>query len=347
MTQVPLPSLFRSWLMGDPAPAYVLGGEGARLSEMLAEGMVSRLRKAGETAEIVSWSAVDLERESPAVAWRSPSFFFRWRIFLLPDAGEWKQGPRKEILAYLESPDPSVLLVIPCSERKALKGFASVRGIRSSSLGEEDVVAAMADFAVSRAAEAGKKLPEEAAVFLARWVGVDYPRIKAEVGKLLSFAATRVEIGEEEIREVCVAGGAVDPFRLADALISRDTVRCIEGFRRFAASADSWDFHALVGAIAWSVRRKLVWAAQPGQGSGVRPFGKRVSFTAAKGMEILVALSRIDRGLKGGSGLTSEQVFEIELLKLLTQPSGPPGKAGPPSARRSFCEARPSSRPGR
>ncbi len=312
--------------MGDPAPAYVLGGEGARLSEMLAEGMVSRLRRAGETAELIHWSAADLERESPAVAWRSLSFFFRWRVFLLPDAGEWKQGPRKEILTYLESPDPSVLLVIPCSERKALKGFVSVRGVRSTTFGEEDVVAAMADFAISPAAEAGKTLPEEAAVFLARWVGADFPRIKAEVGKLLSFAATRGEIGEEEIREVCIAGGAVDPFRLAEDLMSRDTGRCIEGFRRFAASAESGDFHALVGAIAWSVRRKLAWAAQPGKGPWVRSFGKRGAFPAARGMEILVALSRIDRGLKGGSGLTPEQVFEIELLKLLGD--GPEDRLG-------------------
>lgn len=318
MTEVPLPSLFRSWLMGDPAPAYVLGGEGARLSEMLAEGIVSRLRQNGETAELIHWSLADLERESPAVAWRSPSFFFRWRVFLLPDAGEWKQRPRKEILTYLGSPDPFVLLVIPCSERKDLKGFASVRGVRSATPGEEEVVAAMADFAVSRAAEAGKTLPEEAAVFLARWVGADFPRIKAEVGKLLSYAATRGEIGEEEIREVCIAGGAADPFRLAEDLMSRDPGRCIEGFRRFAAGAESGDFHALVGAIAWSVRRKLAWAAQTGKGAGVRSFGKRGAFTAARGMEILVALSRIDRGLKGGSGLTPEQVFEIELLKLLT-----------------------------
>ena len=33
------------------APAYVLGGEGARLSEMVAQGLVSRFRKEGETVK--------------------------------------------------------------------------------------------------------------------------------------------------------------------------------------------------------------------------------------------------------------------------------------------------------
>jgi hypothetical protein len=49
----------------------------------------------------------------------------------------------------------------------------------------------------------------------------------------------------------------------------------------------------------------------------MRPEGRGGPFTAERGAEILQALSRIDRGLKGGSGLTPEQVFEIHLLKLL------------------------------
>lgn len=317
MKASPVPSMFRSWVLGDPAPAYVLGGEGARVAEMLAEGLVSRFREQGDTVELVHWSVTDLERESPAGTWRSPSFFFRWRVFLLADAGEWKKGPRKEILSYLECPEPSVLLVIPCSDRRARSLFASVRGIRTAFPGEEDVVAAMADFAVSLAAGEGKRLSGDAAVFLARWVGSDFPRFRSEMGKLLSFAAAKEEIGEEEIREVCVAGGMVDPFRLADDLMAQDRKRCLEGFRRFAAGAETGDYHALVGAIAWSVRRKLAGDTKQGKGTGMRPGRKGASSSAARGARILTALSRIDRNMKGGSGLTPEQVFEIGLLNLL------------------------------
>jgi len=315
--EAPVRSVFRSWIREEPAPAYVLGGEGARLSEMVAQGLVSRFRKEGESAELVHWSVVDLERESPGAAWRSPSFFFRWRVFLLPDAGEWKQGPRKEILAYLESPDPSVLLVVPCSDRKIRKLFTSVRGIRLASPGEEDVVDALADFAVSLAAEEGKALSGDAAVFLARWVGADFPRFRAEMGKLLSYGASRGEIGEEEIREVCVAGGSVDPFLLADDLIYRNRKGCIEKLRRFASGAESGDYHSLVGAIAWSVRRKLADTGRRGTGIAARSGGAGRPFSVERGAEILTALSRIDRDIKGGSGLTPEQVFEIQLLKLL------------------------------
>lgn len=301
-----VPSLFRSWSEGPPAPAYVLGGEGARISEMLAERIVSAFRDAGETAELVRWTAADLERESPEAAWRSSTFFARRRVFLLPDAGEWKQGPRKEVVSYLSSPDPTVALVIPCADRKARNLFASVPGVRSASPGEEDVVSAMAEFAVSRAEAEGKALSPDAAEFLARWVGADFPRFRTEIGKLLSFSAAGEEIGEKEIRHVCVAGGRIDPFRLADDLLARNRKACLEKFRRFSAGADSSDFHSLVGVIAWSVRRKLSFAKGGGSAAG-------------RAGEILSALARIDGSLKGGSALSPEQVFEIELLKLLAR----------------------------
>jgi hypothetical protein len=109
----------------------------------------------------------------------------------------------------------------------------------------------------------------------------------------------------------------VDPFRLADDLIFRNRKGCIEKFRRYAASAESGDYHSLVGAIAWSVRRKLADTGRRGTGIATRSGGAGKPFSVRRGAEILTALSRIDRNLKGGSGLTPEQVFEVELLKLL------------------------------
>lgn len=317
MNEPPVPSVFRSLVLGDPSPAYLLGGEGARLAEMLAGMLVSRFREQGETAELVHAVVADLEKESLVPSWRTPSFFFRRRVFLLPDAGEWKQGVRKEILSYLGSAEPSVHLVIPCADRRTRNLFASAGGIRAASPGEEDVASAMADFAVSLAEGEGKRLSGDAAVFLARWVGSDFPRFRSEMEKLLSFGAAKEEIGEEEIREVCVAGGMVDPFRLADDLMAKNRVRCLESFRRFAAGAETGDYHALVGAISWSVRRKLAAHAKGGTGTGMRPGGKGATLFAARGGRILTAMSRIDRDLKGRSGLTPEQVFEFGLLTLL------------------------------
>ncbi len=246
---------------------------------------------------------MDLEKESPEVAWRTPSFFHRYRIFVMPDLAELKKAPKEALLSYLQAPDPSVLLVLPCTDRWIAKAVSAVPGVKSISPREEQAASALAGYAVAVAREAGKEFPEDAAAFLVGWVGLDYVRLKEEVGKLLSFAGTRASIGEEEVREVCVAGGAVDPFALAEKLVARDRVGCLSMFRKFAAGADSSDYHGLVGAVGWFVRKRLT-----SRGSSLSP---------ERGGEILSALSWLDRAMKGESGLSPEQLFEIQLLKLL------------------------------
>lgn len=309
MTASRHPALFRAWLAGEPSPAYLLGGDGAGLADLLAELLEAKFRDEGATVELRLVTAADLERESPTVEWRTPSFFVSRRIFVLPDVEEIKKAARKELLAYLASPEPSVALVLPCSGRDGFRAYSALPGVRSASPREDQVVSVLAQHASATVAAAGKELSDDAAEFLARWVGPDFSRIKAETGKLLSFAGERREIGEEEIRAVCISGGAVDPFRLADALFLRRGPECLDLFRRFAAAADSSDFHGLVGAIAWSARKRM-------EGGGFARKG-RPALSPERGGAILGALSRIDRGLKGESGLSPEQLFEVYLLKLL------------------------------
>ena len=303
------PVLFQSWLAGDPSPAYLLAGDGVGLADLLGELLQARFRAEGTAVELRLMTAADLERESPSVEWRTPSFFVRRRVFVLPDLEEIRKGPRKELLAYLATPEPSVTLVLPCSDRDGLKTFSGLPGVRSASPREDQVVAILAGYATTMAAEAGKELADDAAEFFARWVGTDFSRIKAETRKLLSFAGEREAIGEEDIRAVCVSGGEVNPFRLAEALFQRNGPECIALFRKFAGGADSSDFHGLVGAIAWGARKRM---AASGFGQKGRP-----ALSPDRGGAILSALSRIDRGLKGESGLSPEQLFEIHLLKLL------------------------------
>lgn len=302
-----VPPLFAPWLSTAPAPAYLLSGVGAGLADLVAELWLDRFRTEGIPAELTRWTPADMDRESLEVVFRTPSFFCRYRVFVLPDLADLKKGARDTLLAYLGTPDPSVLLVLPCTDWAAARAFSQVPGLRSVAPREEQAVSTLARTAVARIRGAGKELSEDAAVFLVRWVGMDFARVTEELGKLLSFSSDRYEIGEEEIRTVCIAGGAVDPFRLAEKLVRMDKKGCVTLFRRFAAGAEAADYHGLVGAVAWFVRRRLA--------------DKGAALTARRGGEILAALSRIDRGMKGESRLSPEQQFEIRLLKLLEEPS--------------------------
>ena len=302
-----IPAVFREWLSEEPPPAVLLGGEGTGLAEMAAELLCDRLRQGGGTADLVRLGAMEMDRESPVPGWRTPSLFSRYRVVLLPDYGELRKDPRTELLSYLESPEPGVSLVLPCSDRNAMRKLSSLPGVRSSILREDQVDRILAEYCSGRARLAGKEMREDAALFLVRWTGGDYSRIAAEMGKLLAYAGDRKGIGEEEIRQVCVAGGSVDPFRMADDLTHGRRDDCIAQFRRFARSAEPSDYHALVGAIAWTVRNRSA-APRFSRGKPVPP---------ERAGAVLSALASIDAGLKGGSGLTPEQFFEIRMLVLL------------------------------
>lgn len=265
---------------------------------------MERFRSEGHAAELSVWTSSDLERESPEGVWRTPSFFCRFRVFILPDLGELKKGARDSVAAYLDSPDPSVVLVLPCSDRYVAKAFSAIPGVLSASLREEQAAAVLTQTSMAAAKAAGKDLSADAAAFLVRWVGLDFGRIEAEIGKLVSFAGDRNEIGYEEIRQVCIASGAVDPFELAEKAVRGEPKEFLSLLRRFAARADQGDYHALVGAVAWVVRKRM----SDGRGG----------LSAQRGGMILAALSDIDRGIKGESRLSPEQFFEIRMLKAVS-----------------------------
>jgi len=299
------PPIFRKWLAGDPAPAYLLYGDGAGLAGLLARSWEGKLRGEGVPIESFRWTLEDLARESPTAAWRSPSFFSRVRIFTLPDLAEMKKAHREEIKAYLDSPEPSAMLILHGTDFRQARGFSTTRNLLSDAPREEKAVEALAGHAVSAAAGGGAKLTRESALFLARWVGVSFDALDAELGKVLAFAGGRGEVVEEDIRAVCVARGDVDPFRLADALVRKDGKACLSLFRRFAAAAEPDDYHKLNGAVAWFLRNRI---QGKGSAGGVTP---------RRAAEIFRVLSRIDRELKGESRLSPGQVYEIRLLSLL------------------------------
>ena len=298
------PPIFREWLSGEPAAADLLYGDGAGLAGLLARSWEGKLRGEGIPIESFRGTLEDLARESPTAAWRSPSVFSRLRIFTLPDLAEMKKAHRDEIKAYLESPEPSAMLILHGTDFRQARGFAGAGKLLSDAPREEKAVEALARHAVFAAAEGGAKLTRESALFLARWVGASFDALDAEIGKVLAFAAGRGEVIEEDIRAVCVSRGAVDPFKLAETLVRKDG-ECLALFRRFAAAAEPDDYHKLNGAVAWFLRSRI---QGKGGAGGVSP---------RRAAEVFRVLSRIDREMKGESRLSPAQVYEIRLLSLL------------------------------
>jgi len=296
-------SLFRAWLERPPAPAYFLYGGGAGLAGLLALEWERRLRDEGVPFETFRWTAADLERDSPAFAWRSPSFFSRMRIFVLPDLAETKKAHRDEIKRYLEAPEPSAMLILHGTDFRQAKSFSGTVNLSSLAPREEQAADALARYAVASAKEAGATLPADSAAFLARWTGGSFETLDVELGKILTFAAGKDAVTEDDIRAVCVFRGEVNPFHLAEALVRKDSGSCIAMLRRFSETAKDEEYHQLIGAIAWHLRGRF-------RGMGV-------PVATARAAEVFDVLSKIDRDIKGESKLSPRQVFEIRLLSIL------------------------------
>jgi len=295
---------FGKWLERPPAPAYFLYGGGAGLAGLLVAEWERRLRGEGTSFETFRWTVADLEREPAGIAWRSPSFFARMRLFVLPDLAETKKGHRDAIKAYLEGPEPSTMLILHGTDFRQAKAFAATPNLLPAAPREEHAIDALARHAVAAAREAGATLSREAAVFLARWTGCEFEALSVEIAKVVAFAAGRGEVSEEDIRAVCVARGEVNPFQLAEALVRDDRAACLSLLRRFAEHAKDDDYHKLNGAVAWCLRDRLR--------------GKGTPVTARRAAALFDAVSRIDREMKGESRLSPGQIFEIRVLSVLS-----------------------------
>lgn len=287
----------KSFLSGDPPPAFVLTGAGGGLTELLAGQWHERLQKAGHAPELTHLTPLDMERDSPTFTWRTPSFFASHRLFLLPDLADLKKAARDEIAAYLKEPSFQVTLFIPSSKKDAI---SSIRGVKAVDLGPGQVESIMGELASDLIRETGRTIAMPAAAFLARWIGPDFPRMKEEIEKLVATVEKGQEIGEAQIREVCVAGGyEMDPFKFAEALIARNREQVVRMFRAFSKEAERDEYYKLLGAVTWKVRAS----------------GGRMS--AGWAASLIESLASIDRGLKGESELSPDQFVEISLLKLL------------------------------
>ena len=296
--------VFKNWLAGLPAPAYLLYGDGAGLAGLLVKEWESKLRAEGVSCEISRWTMMDMDGESPTLAWRSPSFFSRARIFVLPDLAEMKKAHRDELKSYLAAPEPSATLVLHGTDFRQAKTFSTAPNLSALALREDQAIDALAGYAVDMAKEAGVSLSRESAAFLAKFAGGIFEALDVELLKLFAFVAGKDAVAEEDIRSICVFRGEVNSFQLAEALERNDAAATLSMLRQFAKNAKDDDYHQLTGALAWSLRERVQ--------------GRKGSISVERAAKLFDVLSKIDREIKGESRLSPRQVYEIRLLSVLT-----------------------------
>jgi DNA polymerase-3 subunit delta len=193
----------------------------------------------------------------------------------------------------------------------------------------------------------GKAADRGAEARLAALVGDDARTLAAEVAKLVAFAGDRKVIRAADVDEVVARSAADAFFALGNAVEKRDLEGALAVLDRGLAAGSS--IHALVGALASTVRRLIVegerarravgarpiasfddWQAAvlplvpPEELEGKKPFGFWMKYQAAARFQraaLLEALSRLaEADLGAKSGREARPLVERVLLRLLAEP---------------------------
>lgn len=282
---------------GRPDPVYlIVGDDEAEMSQVAAaisdvvedELRAFNLERLYANDKGVSPSMiVQAARTLPMLGDRRIVVVLRAEKFLKPkrrgkgaDADEEAAGVDEEppsdldaLEEYVKRPEPQTTLVLVAADvdrqrriYKALQKHATIvecwglRGAKDARVDLRDA-ARVADALVKQAvAAAGQQIDPAASRLVAERAGTDISRLRADVERLLLFAAGKPRISVQDAREVVSVETAQDDWAVTNA-IGRGDAR--EALRQLALALESGGVpYQILGQLAWFVREKMT-AASP------------------------------------------------------------------------------------
>jgi DNA polymerase III subunit delta len=190
------------------------------------------------------------------------------------DAGgdaEEEASPVDALVDYIRAPDSGSTLVFVASDAnrslklyKALQKHATIVecwGLRGSKDAKVDQnllrqAARQAEQIVrQRVAKAGQQIDAAAARLLAERAGADIGTLRADLDRLLLYAAGKASIDVADVREVVSAETAQDDWAVTTAIQRADAA---EALRQVALSLDAGTApEQMLGQLAWFVRDRM------------------------------------------------------------------------------------------
>ena len=326
---------------GKPIPAILLLGEEPYLRDSCRTLLIERYVPEAARAWAVSrYSADRGETESALEQAQTMAMLSPVQVVFLEDAeaieslGEKNRDAAVEqITAYLEDPAPFTVLVIEATQldqrMKWGKLLAEKALVVECGLGENlnERQAAAVALARAIAKEQGVEFEPGAAEDLAEFVAADFMRLKTEIEKLATFAASSNRIRREDVSALVISQKTTTVWELADMLATRQGKRALEFLDRLLREGE--EPLQMLGAVTW-MYRKLIEASevrgvsngyQAARVLGMRPEQAELALQSARKISKprllagLGALQRADDRLKGG-GEDARAVMEFLVTEL-------------------------------
>lgn len=225
------------------------------------------------------------------------------------------------VIAYLDKPNPSTVLVITSSGLKgthrlvkAAKKLGHVVERKFEAASEDTAIGDLLDEAQRRELPLGRT----GAAALVAAVGTTLSELLPALERAVAYAdGARVE--REHVEAVVASTREANVFDLTDAIGRSQHVRALEILARMfhVGEKDSGQAMRLLGMLLWQTRRlcTVKFARDPATALGVKPFAIRKLEEQAAGFDerrlraAYAGLARLDADLKGGSKLAYESPY--------------------------------------
>jgi len=250
------------------------------------------------------------------------------RVVLISEVEQAEVPLVDAVLAYIEHPSPSTVLVMTGRKLPPVKGGRKLTprikkmGGQVKRWGRERPI----PFARQHARAQGCDLTEPAAALLVDFIGSGLTRLANEVDKAACYVGGSGTIGEADIAALCSPASEGEIWGLTDAIVARDTDRALTATHRLMGSSGS--AHRLLAMITWQIRELLMLQgalrqrrSPPGSWGRnqrkLRAARARLERHPMRPAPILEALTRANRRLNSAR-VGERRVFEALVLELTT-----------------------------
>lgn len=248
-------------------PAYLVVGDDSLKKEAVLKRMRIRLEELGD----LSFNSDTFNGESATgaeivTACQTIPFASEKRLVQVNDAEKLKKADSEELVAYLQSPAESTVLMLVANKlAKSTRLYKAISALSANAVldcGRPDKKKDMLTLVRKMGASHGLGLTDGAAATLVEFLGDDTVRLDNELKKIALSVAEEGTVSEEDIRRMVSREAEVKPWDLTDALAARDLKSAILA-RQGMPSASPY---ALLGRCVSSIRDLM--GAQSAMASG-------------------------------------------------------------------------------
>jgi DNA polymerase-3 subunit delta len=335
-------------------PVVLIDGDDATLLAEAVRSVIADLVTDEErdlAVEDFGGDEVDLARVADTCA--TPPFLSPRRIVVVRDVGRFSTDEVAPVLAYLEDPLPTTVLILVAgggTVAPKLAAAVKARGhVRSTKVGPREA----RDWVRARIRAAPLRIDGQAEALIEAHLGEDVSRLGALLEVLVAAYGEGGAVGPAEVEPYLGEAGAVAPWTFTDAIDAGRTADALIQLHRLLGGGERHPLvvlailhrhvQSLLRVDSPSIQTEGDAAAAMGIGSGRSTYPAKKALGAVRRWgspavaEALGLVADAELDLKGASAWPAEAVLEVlvaRLCRLARSAVGSPSAGRPSGSRR-------------